>query len=206
MLEDSTTPHYAVGVTSDSLLKQLEMTRFERAMEVAESLADHRALLTTVEIARMNSILTGSKNPPWRENTATITLPTGKQHTLSLHSDPVINTRDLLHRCTETAENGAYVDAAIDVYIGLVMSHAFEDANRRTAVLAAHYFFRRYGVPLSGLAIHEMGLGDLREPEQVQTLRETIHQMARFANSRGARPITGRPILLKDSQNDSDSE
>ncbi len=189
-----------MGVTSDSLLKQLEMTRFERGMEVVESLADHRALLTTVELARLNNVLTGSKNPPWRESTATITLPTGKQHTLQLHSDPVINTRDLLHRCTEIAENGNVVDAAIEAYTGLVLSHAFENANRRTAVLAAHYFFRRYGVPLSGLAIHEMGLGDLREPEQLQTLRDTIQQMARFASVRGARPSTGRPILLKDTK------
>ena len=33
------------------LKRQLEMARFERAMEVAESLADHRALLTTAVLA-----------------------------------------------------------------------------------------------------------------------------------------------------------
>lgn len=168
-------------MAANALKRQLEMSRFERALEVAESLADHRALLTTAELARLNNILTGKNDDPWRQGPVTLTLPSGKTETLALLADPVIKAREHLHRATETAEMGAVVDAAVDIYSGLVLAHVFADANRRTAVLAAHYFLRRYGVPLSGLALHELGLGDLREPGQIEGLRETVHQMARFA-------------------------
>jgi len=175
-----------------SLKRQLEITRFERARGVIESLAEHRALLTTMELSRVNDILTGT-NPsatpgneePWRQEPATVTLPSGATHTLSLLRDPKLSTRELLHRATELSEEGGNpIDAAIDIYVGLVLLHAFKDANRRTAVLAAHYFFQRYGVPLSGLALHEIGLGDLREEDTLKSLRETVHQMVKFA-SRG---------------------
>jgi hypothetical protein len=168
-----------------SLRRQLEMTRFDRAMEVAESLADHRALLTTAELARMNNILTGkpqdSNEEPWREKPVTITLPSGRTETLALIADPKVTARDKLHHATELAENGASIDAAVDIYAALVLSHVFQDANRRTAALAAHYFLRRYGAPISGLALHEIGLGDLREEGQIESLRETVTQMAKFA-------------------------
>jgi prophage maintenance system killer protein len=174
-----------------SLKRQLEMTRFEHAREVAESLADHRALLTTSELARLNNLLTGKKQAdvdlPWRHETVTLTLPSGKLETVELIVDPVITAREKLHRATARAEGGTQndvIDAAVDVYTGLVLSHVFTDANRRTAVLAAHYYFRRYGVPLSGLALHELGLPDLREEGQIEQLRETVRQMVKFVGKK----------------------
>lgn len=181
-------------MSSEALKKQLEMTRFDRALEVTESLADHRALLTTAELARLNAILVG-KNPSnlseegiWRQGPVTITLPSGATHTLALIADPKVTAREKLHRATEMAEMGAVVDAAVEIYAGLVLAHAFEDANRRTAVLASHYFLRRYNVPLSGLAIHELGLGDLREEGQLDALLETVRQMAKFAQRQKSNP------------------
>ncbi|HUP58301.1 MAG TPA: Fic family protein [Bdellovibrionota bacterium] len=168
----------------ESLSRQLEVARFERAMEVTESMADHRALLTTTELARLNNILTGHTDDPWRQEPVTLTLPSGRTETLALIADPKQNARENLHKATELAEGGQVIDAAVDVYAGLVMAHVFKDANRRTAVLAAHYFLRRYGAPVSGLALHEIGLGDLREEGQIQSLRETIQQMAKFAGKR----------------------
>jgi prophage maintenance system killer protein len=170
------------GVAPESLLLQLERTRFERALEVSESMADHRALLTLTELARLNNILTGKDEDPWRQEPVTIVTPSGKTETLSLIADPKIMTREKLHRATETAESGSVIDAAVDIYVGLVLSHVFKDANRRTAVLAAHYFLRRYGVPLSGVALHEIGLGDLREEGQIDALREAIRQIAKFTS------------------------
>ena len=166
------------------LQNQLERTRFERALDVAQSLADHRALLTTAELARLNNILTGHKDDddPWRHETVTLTLPSGKMETFGLITDPVKTTREKLHRATELADNGFVVDAVIEIYTGLVMAHAFRDANRRTATLAAHYFLHRYGVPLSGLALHEIGLGDLRQPGQIESLKETLQQMMKFVS------------------------
>ncbi len=172
----------------ESLKKQLERARFERGIEVAESLAAHRALLTTTELARINRIVCGlpENADPWRQEPVTLTLPSGRVETIALIANPVPATRDRLHQATELAERGATVDAAIDTYVGLVLSHVFKDGNRRTAVLSAHYFLKRYGVPLSGLAIHELGLGDLRQEGEIESLRTTIQQMAKFAaRSRG---------------------
>jgi len=174
-----------LGGMVETLGRQLERARFERALEVAESLALHRALLTTAELARINNILTGKEvDDPWRHEAVTLNLPSGRVETLALITDPVLTTREKLHRATEDSESGATVDAAVDIYTGLVLSHVFRDANRRTAALAAHYFLKRYGVPLSGIAIHEIGLGDLRQPGQIQSLRETVHQMAKFVTRR----------------------
>lgn len=168
----------------DSLKRQLEMARFDRALQVTESLAEHRALLTTAELARINQIVTGKGADPWRQESVTLTLPSGMKETLSMIADPKMNAREKLHRATELAESGSVIDAAVDIYAGLVMAHVFEDGNRRTAVLAGHYFLKRYGVPVSGIALHEIGLGDLRQEGQIETLRETIHQMAKFAEKR----------------------
>ena len=171
-------------VKPDSLQRQLKMTRFERALEVSGSLAEHRALLTTAELARLNHILTGKTTDPWRHESTTITLPSGKVESLTLMVDPIMTARDKLHHATEKAEAGVPIDAAVDIYASLVMAHVFLDANRRTAVLASHYFLNRYGIPISGIALYELGLGDLREPGQIEELREMIRQMTKFAAKR----------------------
>lgn len=172
----------------ETLKKQLERTRFERAMEVVESLAAHRALLTNAEMTRLQQILTGTKQDadPWRQGPVTIELPSGATETLQLVADPRVSVRETLHRATEFAEGGNVIEAAVHIYVGLVLTHPFVDANRRAAVLAAHYFLQRYGIPVSGLALHELGLGDIRQPEQVELLRDTIKQMAKFGAKRNA--------------------
>jgi prophage maintenance system killer protein len=172
-------------MAANDLRRQLEIARFERALEVAASMANHRVLLTTMELARLNNILTGKDDDdPWRQGQVTVTLPSGKTETLALIADPKITARERLHRATELAEQGSVIDAAVDLYSGMVLSHVFKDANRRSAVCASHYFLIRYGVPISGLALHEIGLGDLREEGQIQALRDTISQMAKFAQGR----------------------
>lgn len=175
-----------------SLFKQLEVSRFDRARTAVETLAQNRSLLTTMELERINGMLIGKSidtslsvaNSLWRDSPVTLSLPSGRTETLSILRDPKVTTREHLHEATELAENGHAIDAAVSVYVKLVLSHAFKDANRRTAVLAAHYFLSRYGAPISGLALHEIGLGDLREPGQIEALKETISQMAKFASKR----------------------
>lgn len=160
------------------------MTRFERAIEATESLADHRALLTTSELSRLNGILTGKKDDPWRQDTVTLTLPSGKIETLAIIADPKNITREKLHLATEKAEKGLVLDAAIDLYLELILAHVFRDANRRTAALASHYILRRYGGPVTGLVLHELGVGDLRQEGQVEAFREIVHQIAKFVEKR----------------------
>jgi prophage maintenance system killer protein len=170
---------------ANDLRRQLEIARFERALEVAESMGNHRVLLTTMELARLNNILTGKEDDdPWRQGPVTITLPTGRTETMALIADPKVTARDQLHRATELAEQGNIIDAAVDIYSQMVLGHVFKDANRRSAVCATLYFLVRYGIPISGLALHEIGLGDLRDERQIQALRDTITQLAKFAQGR----------------------
>ena len=58
---------------------------------------------------------------------------------------------------------------------GILVTHEHSDHVGGVFRLA-----RRYGLPVSGLAIHEMGLGDVRNPEQVELLRQTLRNMARL--------------------------
>ncbi len=168
-------------MSTDTLKQQLELARFERATEVSESLATHRALLTTTELARLNVIVTGKNSDPWRHESVTIQLPSGQSKSLELMIDPILTARDQLHRATETAESGAPIDAAVNIYVGLVLAHVFTDANRRTAVLASHYFLRRYGAPISGTDLYALALGDLRQPGQIDQLKENVRQLCIFA-------------------------
>ncbi len=176
---------------TDLLKKQLERARFERAFQVAESLALHRALLTTTELARLNEIVTVNKEKrssvftdPWRHEAVTITLPTGQEKTLTLMIDPILMAREKLHHSTEMAEQGLKIESGIKIYVELILAHVFKDANRRTASLASHYFFKRYGVPVSGMDLYQLGLGDLRQENQIQSLTEKVCQMAKFGEKR----------------------
>ncbi|MFN7684583.1 MAG: hypothetical protein ACK5QT_04130 [Oligoflexia bacterium] len=167
----------------DSLKAQLERARFERAMDVAQSLAEHRALLTTTEAARLNTILTGRAptDDPWRQGPASLKLRSGREVQFAVMADPIIHLREKLHQATEMAESGNALEAIVMLFSNMVLSHYFSDANRRTAAIAAHYFAARYGLQLSGLALHEMGLGDLREEGRIDALRAALEGMLRVS-------------------------
>ena len=89
---------------------------------------------------------------------------------VSLIVDPVLATRK---NCTAQQKWRARSGdrAAVEIYSTMVLSHIFEDGNRRTAVAATLTSW--YGAAISGLAIHELGLGDLREPGQIGLARHT---------------------------------
>jgi hypothetical protein len=151
---------------------------------LSSSVVVRRARLRATESERLNNIHTGVAEEPWRKDPIDITLPSGRTETLHLLKDPKISVRESLHHATELAENGDVIDAAVNVYVGMVLTHPFKDANRRSGVVAAHYFLSRYDVPISGLALHELGLGDVRDPSQIDVLKETLRQMAKFASRR----------------------
>lgn len=169
------------------LHKQLETARFDRALKIVDSLCEHRALLTTGELGRVNQVITGKTEDPWRQQPTTLSHSSGRTFTFALMADPRTLARDKLHHATErclSEKSDDVIEAATDLYVALVLSHVFTDGNRRTAAAAAHYYLRRHGIPLSGTAIHELGIGDLRDAAHVQALRDTIRQMALFAMRR----------------------
>ncbi|MEW6055853.1 MAG: Fic family protein [Bdellovibrionota bacterium] len=168
------------------LHRQLELTRFERALEVAESMVESGAFLNSGELARINNILTGESSEPWRDGLAVCTLPSGRQESFQLLADPVEKTREILRRAKDRAVAGEVVEAAADLYAQLVLTHVFKDANRRTAVVAVAYLLKLHSVEISALGLHELGLGDLRAEGQLEALRETLKNVVKMSVSRGA--------------------
>lgn len=168
------------------LQRQLERARFERALEVAESMAESGAFLNTAELGRINNILRGAKDEPWREGPAICVLPSGRQETFQLLADPVNRAKEILRNAKDRAAAGEVIEAAADVYAQLVLNHVFKDANRRTGAVAAAYLLNLYGHEISAMGLHELGLGDLRAEGQLEALRETLRMAVKLAGSRPA--------------------
>jgi hypothetical protein len=163
------------------LRRQLERSRFERALEVVDSLVDRRAFLNSAELARLNNILRGERGEPWREQATVCQLPSGRNERFQILSDPIKKAREILHHASEQAASGQVVEAAAELYAQLVLNHVFKDANRRSAVLAAAYLLKFSGVHVSAMGLHELGLGDLRVPGQLDALRETIRNVVKMS-------------------------
>ncbi len=167
------------------LKKQLERTRFERAVEVAYSLVDKHAFLNSAELARINNIIRGQTDDPWREGATVCFLPSGHRLDLQVMSDPIKKGREILNSAKERAAAGEVIDAAADLYSELVLTHVFKDANRRTAVVAAAYLLKAYGYEISANGLHELGLGDLRVEGQRSALRDFIKNLVKIRPIRG---------------------
>lgn len=166
------------------LQRQLERARFERALEVAESMVEKGAFLNAAELARLNNILLGATGEPWRETPAVCTLPSGREEKLQILADPTTKAREILRLAKDRAAAGEVVEGAAELYAQLVLTHVFNDANRRTAVVAAAYLLRLYGIEISALGLHELGLGDLRAPGQIDALRDVIRSAVKVSGQR----------------------
>lgn len=162
------------------LQRQLERARFERALEVADSMVETGAFLNTAELARINNVLRGDTSEPWREGAAVCLLPSGREESLQLLADPVNKAKEILRNAKDRAAAGEVVEAAADLYAQLVLTHVFKDANRRTAVVAAAYLLRLHGVEISAMGLHELGLGDLRAAGQLEALRDTLRNVVKM--------------------------
>lgn len=161
------------------LKKQLERTRFERALEIIENMVDRHAFLNSAELGRINNVLRGELTEPWREGAAVCALPTGKQHSFQLMSDPVSKCREILTKAKDRAASGEVIDGATDLYADLVLTHVFKDANRRTAAIAAAYLLKNYGFEVSPMGLHDLGLGDLRAEGQREALRDLLKSIVK---------------------------
>lgn len=169
------------------LQQQLERARFERALEVAESMVEKGAFLNSAELARINNILLGTTGEPWREGPSVCVLPSGREEKLQILADPITKARELLRIAKDRAAAGEVVEAAADLYAQLVLTHVFKDANRRTAVVAAAYLLELYGIQVSAMGLHELGLGDLRAEGQMDALREMIRNAVKMSAPRPIR-------------------
>jgi hypothetical protein len=162
------------------LKRQLERARFERALEIAESMVETGAFLNTAELGRINNVLMGEHTEPWRETAAVCKLPSGHNENFQVLADPITKAKEILTHAKNRADGGEVVEAAADVYAQLVLTHVFKDANRRTAVVAAAYLLKLHGIQVSALGLHELGLGDLRDSGQIDVLRDTLRNVVKL--------------------------
>mgnify|MGYP000851169919 CR=1 FL=1 len=164
----------------NNLKRQLELSRFERALEVVNSMVESGVFLNTAELGRLNQILTGTQNDPWRVEPAICKLPSGREATFAILADPIKKAREILRAAKDRADGGEAIEAAADVYAQFVLTHVFKDGNRRTAVVAAYFLLKAHGHSVSAVGLHELGLGDLRIDRQMEALRETLRNLVRM--------------------------
>jgi prophage maintenance system killer protein len=176
---NSENDEFSSSKNSNLLKAQLEHTRFLRALEICDSLVEHRIFLTTTELARINNVLTGEQMDPWRVGVAVCVLPSGKQKKFDVCVDPINKAKDVLTYSKQLA-NSDPIEAATYLYTELVLNHVFKDANRRTAVIACAYLLKFHGYNFSALALHNLGLGDLQLKEARDSLKNLITQIIQF--------------------------
>ncbi len=90
----------------ETLKKQFELVRFERALEYIKQSAGGKKRLNSQELGQVNNLITNSSGNPWRQEATNVRLPTGRSETLSLISNPMFAARDLLSAAFERSLNG----------------------------------------------------------------------------------------------------
>jgi hypothetical protein len=174
----------------DLLRRQLELVRFEKAIDYVTGAAGSRKHLNAQELAAINAILTNapvtapSDVSPWRQEPAVIQLPSGRQETFALLNNPIFSCRDLLAGVVQRAREGEVEAAAAQCYAQLMRSHFFQDANRRTAVAATYWLLLENGIKISPLGLLEIGVGDLADPSQVEALERLVRATIQIAKHR----------------------
>lgn len=161
------------------LQKQLELERFARAISHVEQTAHTIKRLNANELARLNQMLNGHSDEPWRFDAASIQLPTGKVHQMSVMSNPLVVARDVLEHANQMASQDLK-EAALLLYTKLVLAHLFKDANRRTAALATLWFLRANHGDVDVVALAETSVGDLREDADMKKLKSALSPLIRL--------------------------
>lgn len=173
----------------DILRKQLELVRFEKALDYIHLNARGAKHLNTQELATINGILTGkSDSHPWRSEVVDLPLPSGRREIFAVVVNPLIVARDLLSNCTQRARDGEIEEAATHLYRELVLHHFFQDANRRTAVAALYWLLLDRGLDIPAMGLLELGIGDIRNTDHLESLRTVIKATIAISQSRKGSP------------------
>lgn len=163
------------------LQKQLEDQRFLHGLAYVEQSARGLKILSTSELAHLNRLLTGeSAGEPWRFEQASVQIPSGRTHHFNIVSNPIVSAREIVGNAWQTAGNQELLKAALALYSQLVLHHLFNDANRRTAVLATLWLALSHGGRFDGIALADFPIGDLRDPADLGKLAEKLKHIVLF--------------------------
>jgi hypothetical protein len=161
-----------------SLSMELNKQRREQRLLHAEAYVRQSAgtlkHLTTSELAHLNKMVTGDPSEPWRLEPVMITIPSGRTHHFNVLNNPVLQARNIIGYAVDLAASGRVQEAAFHLYSRLVLHHFFNDANRRTAILAALWLVRSEGLDLNVKDLGGFAIGDLRDTRDLDALKDRI--------------------------------
>lgn len=167
--------------SKNPLQKQLEHQRFLHGVDYVKRESHSLKKLTTSELARLNQILTGSDQDPWRFETVHVQIPTGHIQEFNLVSNPISRAREILSHAFEELGNRHLLQSTCDLYSHLVLEHLFQDANRRTSVLATIWLLDVAGVNVDPENLLKVPLGNLRNPAEKEKFVRAIAALIQTA-------------------------
>ncbi len=162
---------------SQFLKKQLEETRFQHTVDYVYQNAGGIKKLGVSELLHLNQMLNHTTTDTWRTQPVEISLRSGKKRQFKIVSNSIEEARHIIANAHDLIGQGKLVDAAVYLYSHLVMNHFFNEANRRTAVVATYWLVREASKDLDARALLNAPLGDLSEDVELQKLRDTISAM-----------------------------
>jgi len=160
--------------SKNPLQKQLEHQRFLHGVDYVRRESHSLKKLNTSELARLNQILTGSDQDPWRFESVHVQIPTGQVHEINIVSNPMARAREILSHAFEELGNQHLLQSTCDLYSHLVLEHLFQDANRRTSVLATIWLLDVAGISVDPEKLLKIPLGNLRIPAEKEKFVRSI--------------------------------
>jgi hypothetical protein len=160
------------------LQKQLEDQKFAHGIAYVKQAAPGIKKINSNELAHLNQLLTGQTDEPWRFTAVQVEIPTGQTQHFNVVSNPIQRARDILGNAQQRAGNGEVLEAAIDVYAQLVLEHLFNDANRRTAILATLWVLQSHQMDIDATKLGQIPIGNLRDPKDMSTLAQAMKSLA----------------------------
>jgi hypothetical protein len=166
-----------MGVSKNPLQKQLDDQKFLHAVDYVRKESQGLKKLSTTELSRTNSFLSGNSDEPWRFDPVQVQIPGGTLHSMNMISNPISRARDLISHALQMSGNGQGLEAASYLYSQLVLGHLFKEANRRTAVAAALWILLISGYDCDAEKFLRIPIGDLRKQADLDSLRSKIESI-----------------------------
>ncbi len=161
---------------NNPLFRHLEEQRFAHALSYADESSHNLKKLSSQELVHINQILTKQESV-LRQTSAEIQLKNGKIQSFSMISNPLIRARDVIADAHDIVFAGNLVEAVYHLYSQLILDHLFNDANRRTAAVAAYWLMGEKHLKLDVVKLLEIPVGDLRDLKTLKELRKKIEEL-----------------------------
>ena len=162
-----------------ALQTQLETERFLHAAEYVKNTCQGLKKLTSTELAYLNQVCLAKSEGTWRLGPMQVEIPGRGSVNMSLHSNPLARAREILAEAQKLAtEDGPWI-GCIFAYTHLVKEHLFEEANRRTAALAAYWILTEDGIQVSPEELVNLKVGDLRQNSDLAQFERDILSLKR---------------------------